>query len=43
MNRRKVAGVGIADEEARVKGRYIAVVDIGGRSASADYSVIVRF
>ena len=33
----------LPDEETRVKDRYITVVDIGGRSVSADYSVIVVF
>lgn len=35
--------MGVADDAVRVSGRYIVVVDIGGRSVSADYSVIVVF
>lgn len=33
----------LPDDAARVRDRYVAVVDIGGRSVSADYSVIVVF
>ncbi len=33
----------LPDDAVRVSGRYIVVVDIGGRSVSADYSVIVVF
>ena len=44
MNRPESCKVwALPDEETRVKDRYITVVDIGGRSVSADYSVIVVF
>ena len=33
----------LPDDAVRVRDRYVAVVDIGGRSVSADYSVIVVF
>lgn len=33
----------LPDADTSVRGRYVVVVDIGGRSVSADYSVIVVF